>query len=263
MKKLTISRKAFDPVKADSERDIDLINQYALKELTPEDVFCFNVVLCDNEIDRDIERITDNSLVALAGMFVGKVGITDHDWESDNQIARIYRTEIVEREEKNSLGEPLKQLVASVYMLAKNGKVPYIEAGIIKEVSVGFATKLVKCSICGEPLFFDLYTGKAVCKNGHIKGDSYEGKLCFGEIDDVVDAYEFSFVAVPAQREAGVIKNAVDLGTAFEMLKTTSLDGYEKEISELIPVLQMNLKQQEERKARWEISERNKKYLEE
>ena len=152
MKKLTISRKAFDPVKADSERDIDLINQYALKELTPEDVFCFNVVLCDNEIDRDIERITDKSLADLAEMFVGKVGITDHDWEADNQIARVYRTEVIEREERNSVGEPLKQLVASVYMLAKNGKVPYIEAGIIKEVSVGFSAKVTRCSVCGEPL---------------------------------------------------------------------------------------------------------------
>ena len=263
MKKLAIIRKAFEPITADADRDIDLINQYAIKELSPEDVFCFNVVLCDNEIDRDIERFTDKSLEVLAGLFVGKTGITDHDKSADNQIARIYRTEVIEREERNSLGEPLKQLVASVYMLAKNGKVPYIEAGIIKEVSVGAIAKKRRCSICGEPLIFDLYTCKAMCKNGHVKGDTYNGALCFGELEDIVDAYEFSFVTVPAQRGAGVIKNAVDLGTAFEMLKTTSLDGYEKEISELIPVLQMNLKQQEERKARREISERNKKYLEE
>ncbi len=40
----------------------------------------------------------------------------------------------------------------------------------------------------------------------HVKGRTYNGKLCYGELTGAKDAYEWSFVAVPAQREAGVIK---------------------------------------------------------
>ena len=63
--------KSFNLTKADAEKDIDLINQYSLKELKPEDVMCFSLVLCDNEVDRDCEKFTQESLEALAKMFVG------------------------------------------------------------------------------------------------------------------------------------------------------------------------------------------------
>ena len=41
---------------------------------------------------------------------------------------------------------------------------------------------------------------------GHVKGETYEGRLCFVELRQPTDAYEWSFVAVPAQREAGVLR---------------------------------------------------------
>ena len=52
------------------------------------------------------------------------------------------------------------------------------------------------CSICGADM--------GSCQ--HIKGQTYGGKLCFAELKEPKDAYEWSFVAVPAQREAGVLK---------------------------------------------------------
>ena len=45
----------------------------------------------------------------------------------------------------------------------------------------------------------------------HRKGEVYDGKLCWWELEEAVDAYEWSFVAVPAQRDAGVIKGFRDL----------------------------------------------------
>ena len=38
-------------------------------------------------------------------------------------------------------------------------------------------------------------------------GRSYDGKVAFTVLSDATDAYEWSFVAVPAQREAGVVKH--------------------------------------------------------
>jgi hypothetical protein len=39
-----------------------------------------------------------------------------------------------------------------------------------------------------------------------VKGQEYGGAVCHAELSGAVDAYEWSFVAVPAQRNAGVIK---------------------------------------------------------
>ena len=52
------------------------------------------------------------------------------------------------------------------------------------------------CSICGSEY--------GSC--GHCKGEHYDGQLCCAILKEPIDAYEFSFVAVPAQPNAGVLK---------------------------------------------------------
>ena len=81
-----------------------------------------------------------------------------------------------------------------------------IEAGIKKEVSVGCAMGWSACSICGGEY--------GAC--GHQKGQYYDGQLCCAILKEPVDAYEFSFVAVPAQPGAGVLKK---LGAGNRTLK--------------------------------------------
>jgi len=73
-----------------------------------------------------------------------------------------------------------------------------IDGGILKEVSIGCAVKQVTCSICGEPY--------GSCD--HRKGREYNGEICYAALSEACDAYEFSFVAVPAQPMAGVVKGA-------------------------------------------------------
>ena len=74
------------------ENELALIRGFARGELTAEEVYTFPVILCDNEIDRDFERFDTETLSQLAGLFAGKTGISDHEWRSGNQVARIYRT---------------------------------------------------------------------------------------------------------------------------------------------------------------------------
>lgn len=71
-----------------------------------------------------------------------------------------------------------------------------IEGGIKKEVSVGCSVAKRSCSICGAE--------DGCCQ--HIRGQMYGEELCFTELKEPLDAYEWSFVAVPAQRNAGVVK---------------------------------------------------------
>ena len=188
-----------------SERDLELINAFTKRKLGAQEVFTFAVTLCDNEIDRDYERFSVRTLEELAELFVGKTGIFDHEWRSGNQVARIYRTEVVYGEKMTAAGEKYVCLKAWAYMLRseKNAElIAEIEAGIKKETSIGCAVERTVCSICGE----EMGTGKC----SHMKGREYGGKLCYATLDGALDAYEWSFVAVPAQKNAGVTK-AIDV----------------------------------------------------
>lgn len=68
------------------------INAFSRRELSAEEVYVFSLVLCDNEIDRDYERFPVESLQVLAGLFVGKTGIFDHNPKGENQNSRIFET---------------------------------------------------------------------------------------------------------------------------------------------------------------------------
>ena len=171
---------------------MEAINALAKATLTPEQVYVFSVRLCDDQIDRDMERFDTRALPALAKMFIGKTGIVDHRWSSENQVARIFATEVVKEEECSFVK-------AWAYMRrggSSDEVIADIEAGIKKEVSVGCAMGRAVCSVCGGEY--------GTC--GHEKGAYYDGQLCCAILQEPMDAYEFSFVAVPAQRDAGVLK---------------------------------------------------------
>lgn len=67
--------------------ELEQINRLARRELTAEEVYAFSVRLCDNEVDRDGERFEPETLEELAGLFVGKCGIFDHQWSAKGQAA--------------------------------------------------------------------------------------------------------------------------------------------------------------------------------
>lgn len=171
---------------------LEAINAQAKAKLTEEQVYVFSLRLCDDSIDRDGERFDTAALPGLAKLFIGKTGIVDHKWSTDAQVARIFSTEVVKE-------EGISYIKAWAY-IRRGGNadevIADIEAGIKKEVSVGCAMGQSVCSVCGGEY--------GTC--GHQKGEYYDGQLCCAILKEPMDAYEFSFVAVPAQRDAGVLK---------------------------------------------------------
>lgn len=215
------------------ERDLALINRWSRKVLTAEEVYAFAVRLCDNEIDRDGERFTEETLEELAKLFEGKSGIFDHQWSAKEQTARIYRTELVREEGIPTLaGEPYRYLKGYAYMLRSEKNrdlIEEIEAGIKREVSVGCAVERSVCSICGGDI--------ATC--GHVKGREYSGKCCWADLTGAKDAFEWSFVAVPAQPRAGVLKSMGQGNRAMKRMEYEAalgrkyLSGLRKEVARL------------------------------
>lgn len=185
--------------------DLAEINRFTVKELKSDEVYSFNVILCDNEIDRDGERFSADALAQLAKLFVGVTGIFDHNPKSANQSARIYSAECVKIPGKRTAdGEAYLCVKAKAYipLTEKNSDlISDINAGIKKEVSVSCAVGSFTCSVCGN----DMRHGQC----NHIKGKTYGGKLCYCTLSDISDAYEWSFVAVPAQVNAGVTKSYI------------------------------------------------------
>ncbi len=185
-----------------TEEVMEKINGYAVGELKSEQVYCFSVLLCDNDVDRVYERFSDEALDRLAVMFRGRTGIFDHDHRSRGQTARIYDTEVRSYPDRKTMdGRAYRALIGFAYMVRTEDNkslIAEIEGGIKKEVSVGCSVAKRICSVCGAD------GAKGGCN--HIKGRSYGGKLCYVELDEPLDAYEWSFVAVPAQRAAGVTK---------------------------------------------------------
>ena len=209
---------------------LEAINAQAKGTLTEDQVYVFSLRLCDDRVDRDYERFDTAALPELAKMFIGKTGIADHRWSSEGQVARIFETQVV-REEDVSF------LKAWAY-IRRGGNadtvIADIEAGIKKEVSIGCAMGRSVCSVCGSEY--------GSC--GHEKGSYYDGQLCCAILKEPMDAYEFSFVAVPAQRDAGVLKG---MGTNQRSLKELACAfGAQKEYAALMKEAQLGRKYRQE-----------------
>lgn len=183
--------------------ELKMINKLTLTPLTKEEVFTFKLAMCDNEVDRDYEVFLLKTLQDLQKMYIGKTVIKDHRHIADNQVARIYATELIQNGSKTTKnGELYTQLVAHCYMLnteSNKDLIAEIKGGIKKEVSVGVACGKAVCSICGTD------NRKDYCS--HFWGRVYDGKTCYFKLEDAKDAYEVSFVAVAAQPKAGTTKN--------------------------------------------------------
>lgn len=194
-----------------SPEQLEQINKLTRRAFSAEEVYVFSIILCDNEVDRDFEQFTESALQKLAKLFVGKTGVFDHNPKSTNQTARIFEADIIRdphRLTKNK--EPYCALRAEAYMVrcTKNEDlILEIDAGIKKEVSVGCQIGSVTCSVCHA----DIKTSP--CR--HQKGKVYSGKLCTHILSNPTDAFEWSFVAVPAQPAAGVTKHLGDSGSSL------------------------------------------------
>lgn len=180
------------------------INALAKAQLTEEQVYVFSLRLCDDQVDRDYERFDTGALPELAKKFIGKSGIVDHKWSAEHQVARIFAAEVVT--------ENRVSFIKAWAYIRRGGAgdewIADIEAGIKKEVSVGCAMGSSVCSICGMEY--------GTC--GHQKGEIYDGQTCCAILREPVDAYEFSFVAVPAQPNAGVLKGMGHRKTSLKEL---------------------------------------------
>lgn len=193
-----------------TDEDLKKINKYALSPMTADEVFVFKAVMCDNEQDdRNFMPFTLKALQDLQRLYLGKTMLKDHSRRADNQIARIYDTELIQNTAKTTgLGELHTELIAKIYMVktASNADlIAEIKGGIKKEVSTSCAAEKMVCNICkGDGMRCRHWPGVTyTVEDGSSTGTK---RVCSMLLDGAKDAYELSFVAVPAQPRAGTHK---------------------------------------------------------
>lgn len=196
-----------------TDADLRKINKYTLNPVKAEDVFIFKATIADNEQDdRNYMPFNLKALQDLNKLYPGKTMLKDHRREADNQIARIYDTELVQDANKvTELGELHTELVAKIYMIKTDSNkdlISEIVGGIKKEVSTSTVPEKMICNICGVDNMKDY------CR--HWPGREYDAtdntgktvkRRCKMLLHGAKEAYELSFVAVPAQPRASTRKS--------------------------------------------------------
>ena len=91
-----ISKVASVSPLAVTDEDLKKINNFTLSPLTADDVFIFKATIADNEQDdRNFMPFNLKALQDLKKLYPGKTMLKDHSRRADNQIARVFDTELV------------------------------------------------------------------------------------------------------------------------------------------------------------------------
>jgi hypothetical protein len=195
-----------------TDEDLKKINKYTLSPVTADDVFIFKATMADNEQDdRNYAPFNLKALQDLKKLYPGKTMLKDHSRRADNQIARIYDTELVQNANKTTeLGELHTELEAKIYMIKTESNkdlIAEIKGGIKKEVSTSCKPEKMICNICNTDnmsKYCRHWPGvEYTIEDGSAKGSK---KRCKMLLHGAKEAYELSFVAVPAQPRAGAHK---------------------------------------------------------
>lgn len=194
-----------------TDEDLKKINKYTLNPVKAEDVFIFKASIADNEQDdRNYMPFNLKALQDLKKLYPGKTMLKDHSRRADNQIARVYDTELVQdANKKTELGELHTELIAKIYMIKTDSNkdlIAEILGGIKKEVSTSTVPNKLVCNICnGDGRKCRHWPGiEYTVEDGSPTGTK---KRCKMLMDGAKDAHELSFVAVPAQPRAGTHKS--------------------------------------------------------
>lgn len=222
-----------------TDEDLKKINKYTLTPLKAEDVFIFKAMIADNEQDdRNYMPFNLKALQDLKKLYPGKTMLKDHNRRADNQIARIYDTELIQNANKQTDdGELHTELIAKIYMVKTESNkdlIMEIKGGIKKEVSTSTVPEKMICSICGTDNLKDW------CR--HYPGRDYDiadangktsKKRCKMLLHGAKDAHELSFVAVPAQPRAGTHKS-IGFTKPVEMTKESEPEN----VPEIVPEIE-------------------------
>ena len=174
--------------------------EFTGRTYNPDDIYLFEIILCDNKVDVDNEYFSKSALEQLQEKFIGKTGLLSYE-SSKTITARIFKTELVESDtETTSYGTPLCYVKAWAYMVRvaiTEHLIKEIDCKIKHKCSISCSCLEKICNTCGK----NVLKTECRCEN-HIKS-----------INKIQDVYEWSFVVPPTLNKniVSVYKEGHDL----------------------------------------------------
>lgn len=180
------------------------IDALSLSSLPPEKWRVITGVAADQKTDRGAERFSQRALDRLLSLAIqNKIpllmdGSKDHEWAQKNVYGLVFDGDTADGTLNYKIAIPVIEKTKPV--------LEAIMAGLYNKLSVGFALdpQNYMCSSCGKSMF------SMACNHMPGMQDSKTGQMVHAVIDNVLDNFEVSGVAVPMQPEAHIRRNSAD-----------------------------------------------------
>ena len=197
----------------DLATEMNRINEIALEELTPEEVYVFQFELSNTNVDAYYTRMTVDSLMNYE-MKINKPGknggvplLGNHNGYT-YPVGRIYSADLVIDDNTG-----VNRLVTRAYILRGDDNedvggdaiIKKIRGGVQNEVSIGFIAGNYRCSICGKEMVPGYFSRAVGNECSHMLGEEYEGQVCYAWVEDGI-ILEGSLVSSGATPEAFIQK---------------------------------------------------------
>lgn len=169
----------------------DVNSRFAIEKLSDDDIIKFNIVICDNDVDRSEEVFSAEALNEIVECINNKQDgvpfIKNHDSSDvENIIGRITKAHLVEEDNKfNSFGEKYKYVLGNAYAL-KDGS-SYV-----------------------DKILGGIWRGASICSL-----NQYENIGKYNMIVHVDDVLEVSCVGVACQPKATIRNKSFEDGGSF------------------------------------------------
>jgi hypothetical protein len=194
--------------------DLELINSFALKTLTAEDVAVYVGKIANNQIDRDEERFSEEVLADFAASLPGKSLLEGHRW-GPTGLGRFFKAWMQEDDETG-----VTWLMASFYLprgvQESDEMIRKIDTGAAWAMSIGFFApdRIVVTGREGERLFAEYRRGG----NGE-KAEAIEASMVF-----LGAQFDASVVQAKAANRARVAKGKEPLEMTIDPKRKSLLE---------------------------------------
>lgn len=170
---------------------LEKINEMALRNLDPNEVFVFELSSADMEVDRSYEHFSKKAIDDMVAQAPGTPVFLDHDWSVNSVVGKVF-------DAKNKKGV-LTEWAYFPKNAITEGIIENMFNGIINKLSVGFSIEFdqMTCDSCSKSIF------DYECE--HYPGQKDKsGKEVTVTINRVKELYERSLVGVPCQRGTNI-----------------------------------------------------------
>ncbi|MEY2849604.1 MAG: hypothetical protein RI885_2271 [Actinomycetota bacterium] len=176
------------------ERMMPSINRFSNTRLGVDDVIVRGSLLCNSARDYYYSRFSLPALHEVAELIPGAPKMRMHDYRQGTPEAVTFDADVVQRNEPGKPASDSWWVQTMFYALNDDaGKTlaRRIDAGLDKEVSIGWRCVGASCSTCGDDIW----------SCSHIPGDIYEKGISDFEFEGITNVLEDSFVFRGGQKD--------------------------------------------------------------